>query len=117
MDLVFGMRGHAQMIPFGVNTRIISLGTHKKLKYFLQDIGALDWYIDINQEKTFLKEKILSQFEEVNEKNKYDTDRRLIESQNKIFEITAKNTEKIEKILIDYNFKNQEKNFKNFDYR
>jgi polysaccharide pyruvyl transferase WcaK-like protein len=47
MDLVLGMRGHAQMIPFGVGTPILSLVSHDKLQWFLDDIGHPDWGIEL----------------------------------------------------------------------
>jgi SAM-dependent methyltransferase/polysaccharide pyruvyl transferase WcaK-like protein len=104
MDLVLGMRGHAQMIPFGLNTRIISLGTHEKLKYFLEDIESLDWYVDVHKYKNFLKEKIICLFEEINEAKKEETDERLIASQKKIFAITLKNLKHIEKTIGSFIF-------------
>lgn len=35
------------MIPFGLNCGIISLGTHDKMRWFLDDLGAADWDIDL----------------------------------------------------------------------
>lgn len=46
VDLVAGMRGHAQMIPFGVGTPIISLIAHDKMGWFLDDIGHPEWGVD-----------------------------------------------------------------------
>ena len=45
-----GMRGHAGMIPFGVGTPIISLVSHPKLRYFLEDIGHAEWGLPIFEE-------------------------------------------------------------------
>lgn len=39
LPLVVGMRGHGQMIPFGIGSGIISIMVHEKLKYFLEDIN------------------------------------------------------------------------------
>lgn len=47
VDLVIGMRGHAQMIPFGCQTPIISLISHNKMKWFLDDIDRNDWGVEI----------------------------------------------------------------------
>lgn len=44
---VIGMRGHAQLIPFGCGRPIISLISHNKMRYFLEDIAATDWGIDL----------------------------------------------------------------------
>lgn len=100
MDLVLGMRGHAQMIPFGLNTKIISLGTHDKLRWFLEDIDSLDWYVELNENYDVIAEKILDKFNEIqSDKN---VNERLIESQNKLFAITEKNMAFIKTILQNY---------------
>ncbi len=46
--LVVGMRGHAQMIPFGCLTPIVSIVSHDKMKWFLEDIGHEDWGVDVD---------------------------------------------------------------------
>jgi len=45
--LVVGMRGHAGMIPFGLGTPIVSLVSHPKLRYFLEDVGRPEWGVDV----------------------------------------------------------------------
>ena len=45
--LVVGMRGHAAMIPFGCGTPTISLISHPKLGYFLDDIERPEWGLSI----------------------------------------------------------------------
>ena len=45
--LVIGMRGHAQMIPFGCKTPILSLISHDKIKWFLDDVEHPEWGIDL----------------------------------------------------------------------
>jgi polysaccharide pyruvyl transferase WcaK-like protein len=45
--LVVGMRGHASMIPFGCGTPIISLISHPKLRYFLDDIDRPQWGVSV----------------------------------------------------------------------
>lgn len=47
MPLTIGMRGHAQMIPFGVGNAIISLISHDKLGFFLDDIAHPEWGIEM----------------------------------------------------------------------
>jgi polysaccharide pyruvyl transferase len=39
LPLTIGMRGHAQMIPFGMGNGIISVAARDKLRYFTEDIG------------------------------------------------------------------------------
>ncbi len=46
--LVIGMRGHAQMIPFGCHTPILSIISHDKMQYFLDDIHHPAWGVEIN---------------------------------------------------------------------
>lgn len=99
MDVVIGMRGHAQMIPFGCNCHIISLGSHEKMKWFLQDIDAEDWYIEITEDISQLSRKIVTLFEEVHEKNGKETTRRLLKAQDELYQITCDNMIKIKKIL------------------
>jgi hypothetical protein len=40
------MRGHAQMIPFGMGNGIISVAARDKLRYFTEDIGHPELAID-----------------------------------------------------------------------
>lgn len=47
VDFVFGMRGHAQMIPFGLRRPIMSLISHDKMRYFLEDIGRPQWGVEV----------------------------------------------------------------------
>ena len=59
-DLMIAMRGHSQLVPFGCGTPTLSIITHDKLKWFLEDIGYPEWGVDV-QNKNFefeLKEKI-----------------------------------------------------------
>lgn len=49
-SLVIGMRGHAQMVPYGAETPILSVMTHDKLGFFLDDIGRPEWGVDIHAE-------------------------------------------------------------------
>lgn len=46
-DLVIGMRGHANIIPFGVGTRVIGIGSHNKNRFFLEEIGEPQALIDV----------------------------------------------------------------------
>lgn len=48
IDLAIGMRGHAQMIPFGCGTPIISLISHDKLRWFLEDIERTQWGVEVS---------------------------------------------------------------------
>lgn len=90
-----GMRGHAQMIPFGLNTKIISLGSHEKLKYFLEDIDALDWYIDVNDNPTMLADQIVKKFNLMMSSQKEEIEFKLIEKLDYLFDTTMSNLRSI----------------------
>ncbi len=91
MDLVMGMRGHAQMIPFGVNCEIISLSTHEKMKWFLEDIDSPDWCVELNSDIDTLTQRITDTFISVHETNAELTQKRLIQAQEKLWNITLDN--------------------------
>jgi len=76
-NIVVGMRGHAQMIPFGLDQNIISLISHNKMKYFLKD------------------NKITKQGIEVNDKN---LSKKLIKLTNETFHNYKKLNSKIKKM-------------------
>jgi polysaccharide pyruvyl transferase WcaK-like protein len=48
-SLVVGMRGHATMIPFGLGTPVLSIVSHPKMRYFLEDIGRPEWAVDVDE--------------------------------------------------------------------
>ena len=41
----------AQLIPFGCNTPILSIISHDKMQYFLDDIHHPEWGVDVKDEK------------------------------------------------------------------
>lgn len=99
MDVVLGMRGHAQMIPFGLNCQIISLGSHEKMKWFLEDIDAMDWYIEMIEQPETLAERIMEKFVEVHEINRDLTNQRLVKAQQYLWEITCDNMNYIRSVI------------------
>ena len=50
-SLVVGMRGHATMIPFGLGTPVLSLVSHPKMRYFLDDVRRPEWGFEVNDER------------------------------------------------------------------
>jgi hypothetical protein len=46
LPLTIGMRGHAQMVPFGMGNGIISVAARDKLRYFTDDIGHPELAVD-----------------------------------------------------------------------
>ncbi|MGB2823006.1 MAG: polysaccharide pyruvyl transferase family protein [Phycisphaerae bacterium] len=49
--IAVGMRGHAQMIPFGCGVPALSLISHDKLRWFLEDIREPSWGVDVSQDR------------------------------------------------------------------
>lgn len=96
VSLALGMRGHAQMIPFGLNCPIISLITHNKLGFFLDDIGHREWGLELNE--PYIKDNLT---EKINYfiSNQNDIRLQLIQAQDKLWKITYNNLEKIKNIL------------------
>ena len=46
-DLAVGLRGHAQMVPFGLRRPIVSVISHDKMGWFLDDIEHPEWGVEI----------------------------------------------------------------------
>jgi len=51
VDFAFGMRGHAQMIPFGLRRPIMSIISHDKMRFLLDDIERPDWGVEVDSPK------------------------------------------------------------------
>lgn len=99
IDVVIGMRGHAQMIPFGINCGIITLGSHDKMRWFLEDIGCVDLYVELMRETEFISSRIAQIFEDNYLGGNFDrTISRLKECQIKLMKITNTNMKIIKKI-------------------
>ena len=49
-SLVIGMRGHSQMVAFGCGTPTLSIISHNKIKWFLDDIEHPEWGLDVCEE-------------------------------------------------------------------
>ena len=88
VSLAIGMRGHAQMIPFGCGTPILSLISHDKLQWFLDDIGHPEWGVEMLDESfpEILYEKIIASFSQ--QKN---IEKEISLIQKNILQITSKN--------------------------
>ena len=97
MELVMGARGHAQMIPFGLNTRIISLGSHNKLRYFLEDIDAIEWYVNLKEDASTLKDRITALFFKLIESQ--EPLDKIEHEQLKLYHITKNNYQEINALL------------------
>lgn len=94
--LVIGMRGHAQMIPFGCGTPILSIVSHDKMQWFLDDIGHPEWGVDVQDPGFELKLMLLAN-------NLYDNYTQCMEdiakAKDTLWKITQKNMKIIREIL------------------
>lgn len=96
VELVLGMRGHAQMIPFGLGKKIITLSTHDKMKWFLEDIDLMECYIDLN-EANGLEDEIITKFDFIigNEK----IVEKMTRAREKLIDLSNANKSKIYSII------------------
>lgn len=89
-SLVIGMRGHAQMVPFGCATPIISLVSHDKMRWFLDDIDHPEWGIELNQPG--LADQIVSLAETALASREVRVNR-ILEIQQRLFALSRGNVE------------------------
>jgi len=47
---IFTMRGHGQMIPMGLGSNVVSLISHDKMQYLLEDLGITRTGVEVNDE-------------------------------------------------------------------
>lgn len=92
VDLVAGMRGHAQMIPFGVGTPIISLVAHDKMGWFLEDIGHQEWGVELTAPDA--TERLLAAFSHADE-NLPMLREQVKEAKARLWDITQRNVAQI----------------------
>lgn len=94
--LVIGMRGHAGMIPFGVGTPIISLISHPKMAYFLNDIERPEWGVSVHERDlgAVLTERALHMLD-----NHSRTVADVHDRQELLWKVTQENAARIQQIL------------------
>ncbi|MFF3871842.1 glycosyltransferase [Streptomyces sp. NPDC001978] len=94
--LVIGMRGHAGMIPFGVGTPIISLISHPKMAYFLNDIERPEWGVSVHERNLgpMLTERALDILD-----HHARTVADVHDRQERLWKVTQDNQARIQKIL------------------
>ena len=90
-DTVIGMRGHSQLIPFGQGCKIISLISHDKLKWFLDDIECPELGIEVTDRD--LAEKVVNLVEN------YPSEAKLAQGKEKLWEITQRNHKRISELI------------------
>lgn len=95
VEVSIGMRGHAQMIPFGIGVKLISLGTHDKMRWFLQDVNLEDCYVNLSNDCNVICNRIVDIFTDIEIEHPAEMDDRLREEQEKLWEISCENRNRI----------------------
>lgn len=88
--LVIGMRGHAQMIPFGCKTPVISIVSHNKMQYFLDDIQKPEWGADVLSDS--FEADLFDRSMAILDSN-YDAVKYIGQKQEDFYEISLRNVE------------------------
>ena len=99
-DMVIGMRGHGIWIPYGLNCHILTLGNHNKTRWFLEDISAMDWNVDLTQDPEHLADTICRKFTEIHEEKCEETTRRISHTQEEMWRVTCENMKEIRRLFI-----------------
>ena len=94
--LAIGMRGHAQMIPFGCGGAILSLISHNKMRWFLDDIRCPDLGVEI--ESPTLYDDLLHRCETILG-DMDNVTRRLDAARENLWEVTSNNMNEIKRAL------------------
>ena len=97
--VVAGMRGHAQMIPFGCLTPIFSIISHDKMQWFLDDIEHSDWGVEVSD--TEFGNKLYDHL-----KNIYDNYENFIAEikfqQDRLWNLTLENMKSIHEKIVSF---------------
>ena len=88
-------RGHGQMIPFSCGCKILTVISHDKLKWFLDDIGLNEFSVD--EDDKLLSEKLIDKFTSL---ENFDWKKIHHERMNMIFDINNKNLKYIKNQII-----------------
>ena len=91
-ELVLAVRGHAQMIPFGCKTPVVSIISHDKLKWFLEDIEHPEWGVDVLDAQF---EKKLLECSLYMLENREQIRAEITEAQDKLWDIMQENLKNI----------------------
>lgn len=91
-DLTVGLRGHAQMIPFGLRRPIISVISHDKMGWFLDDIEHPEWGVEVDE--PMLTSQICDRIDDV-AANRDTYEAQLAASETALWDKTQQNLAKI----------------------
>lgn len=96
IDLTFGMRGHAQMIPFGRAGGIYSLVSHEKMWYFLRDVCMDDCGCEVLD--TELENKLIAFYTDFFRNSELYTSR-IKEARERCWSVTRENLDFIRLVI------------------
>jgi hypothetical protein len=86
------------MIPFGLNCKIITLSSHDKMRYFLEDLEALELLVDLRSDIENIRSKIVDKTNLlIQNSGKYET--HFAGYQEKFYQITKENLKKINSLI------------------
>lgn len=97
VDLAIGLRGHAQLIPFGLRRPILTVISHEKMKYFLEDLGHPEWGVDV--EEPGFAEALIEKVRQFGLGQRAETRRHVDQAQARLWEQTLNNFKLIEPAL------------------
>lgn len=92
IPITLGMRGHAQMIPFGLGRAIVSLVSHDKLRWFLEDVGHTEWGVEMDSPS--LTQEVVSAVRAYGE-NRETRHEQVRAATERLWQVTRSNVEKI----------------------
>lgn len=92
IPITLGMRGHAQMIPFGLGQAIVSLVSHDKLRWFLEDLGHTEWGVEMDSPN--LTQEVVAAVRDYDE-NRETRHEQVRAATERLWHITRANVEKI----------------------
>jgi polysaccharide pyruvyl transferase WcaK-like protein len=95
VDFAFGMRGHAQMIPFGLRRAFMSIISHDKMRFLLEDIDRLEWGVDVAAAD--IGDRLMEMLA-YREDHPEELEARIAEAQQRVWEETRANLEEIGRI-------------------
>lgn len=96
-DIVIGMRGHSQMIPFGFGKPLITLASHDKMRWFLEDTGIELCCVDLRSSAETIAQRIIGIFDTV--VTSAELSQKLDSARKQLFDISEQNKAEIKGLL------------------
>lgn len=97
-ELVFATRGHAHMIPFGINRPVFSLISHDKLSYFLEDTGLSEYGEEVTSAS------IMKRMLDFIHSNREEQQKEMVKAQDHLWAITKENLRAVQNAFMKRRF-------------